>query len=246
MSRMVPRTLPGPEVSVRYPRDGSRSIPLGRLLLADFEGSVPWRVFRSRHGQAHLSGSYWAATTGGHVVYESRLELARLLLADFDPEVTSVYAQPCLLAGVAGGRARRHVPDFLLGLRAGAVRVVNVKPAGRLADPKIAEALAWPGELFRAHGWDYQVWSGEDPVVLDNVRFLAGYRRPSVISAEGVARAWELVRDGEQLAAAEYRLAGGNPPHTARPALLALLWSGRLVTDLSRVLSGSSVLNRRG
>jgi hypothetical protein len=77
MSRMVPRTLPGPEVSVRYPRDGSRSIPLDRLLLADFEGSMPWRVFRSRHGQARLSGSYWAATTGGHVVYESRLELGR-------------------------------------------------------------------------------------------------------------------------------------------------------------------------
>lgn len=145
---------------------------------------------------------------------------------------------------MAGGRARRHVPDFLLGSRPGTVRVVNVKPAARLADPKIAEALAWPGELFRARGWDYQVWSGEDPVVLDNVRFLAGYRRPSVISAEGVARAWESVRDGEQLAAAEYRLAGGNPPHTARPALLALLWSGRLVTDLSRVLSGSSVLSR--
>lgn len=115
---MVPRTLPEPEVSVRYPRAGSHSIPLDRLLLADFEGSVPWRVFRSRRRQAHLSGSYWAATTGGHVVYESRLELARLLLADFDPEVTSVYAQPCLLASVAGGRARRHVPDFLLGLRA--------------------------------------------------------------------------------------------------------------------------------
>ena len=37
---MVPRTLPEPEVSVRYPRDGSRNIPLDRLLLADFEGSV--------------------------------------------------------------------------------------------------------------------------------------------------------------------------------------------------------------
>ena len=155
---MAPRTLPGPEVSVRYPRDGPRSIPLDRLLLADFEGSVPWRVFRSRHGQAHLSGSYWAATTGGHVVYQSRLELARLLLADFDPEVTSVYAQPCLLAGVAGG-GHGAMCRIVGRLRAGAVRVVNVKPADRLADPKIAEALAWPGELFRAHGWDYQAWS---------------------------------------------------------------------------------------
>ncbi|HET9966639.1 MAG TPA: hypothetical protein VFQ68_00300, partial [Streptosporangiaceae bacterium] len=42
-----------------------------------------------RQGQAHYSGWYWSATTGGHVVYESRLELARLLMADFDPQVTA-------------------------------------------------------------------------------------------------------------------------------------------------------------
>ncbi|MET7740308.1 hypothetical protein [Streptomyces sp. NPDC005385] len=36
---------------------------------------------------AHYSGDYASATTGGQVVYESRLELARLLLADFDPSV---------------------------------------------------------------------------------------------------------------------------------------------------------------
>jgi hypothetical protein len=36
----------------------------------------PWRVFRWRQGQAHYSGWYWSATTGGHVVYEGRLELA--------------------------------------------------------------------------------------------------------------------------------------------------------------------------
>ena len=36
----------------------------------------PWRVFRWRQGQAHYSGWYWSATTGGHVVYESRLELS--------------------------------------------------------------------------------------------------------------------------------------------------------------------------
>ncbi|MGD3112117.1 hypothetical protein [Streptomyces sp. YGL11-2] len=44
---------------------------------------------------AHYSGDYASATTGGQVVYESRLELARLLLADFDPSVSDVYAQPC-------------------------------------------------------------------------------------------------------------------------------------------------------
>ena len=37
----------------------------------------------------------------------------------------------------------------------------------------MAEALAWPGELFEDRGWGYEIWSGADPVVLANVRFLA-------------------------------------------------------------------------
>jgi len=106
-----------PEVSVRGVRNDVRLIRLDRLRLLDFEGSAPWRVFRSRQGQAHLSGAYWSATMRADVVYESRLELARLLLADFDPDVVSIFAQPCLLKAVVEGRARRHVPDFLLGLR---------------------------------------------------------------------------------------------------------------------------------
>ena len=61
-------------------------------------------MFRWHHGQAHYSGWYWSATTGGHVVYESRLELARLLLADFDPRVAAIAAQPfCVTASLTGG-----------------------------------------------------------------------------------------------------------------------------------------------
>ncbi len=193
---------------------------------------------------AHYSGKYASVTTGGHVVYESRLELARLLLADFDPEVQAIFAQPFQLAARAGDRVRRHVPDFLLVMQSGTVRVVNVKPAGRLKDPKIVEALAWPGELFRQHGWEYEVWSGADRVLLENVRFLAAYRRPGVVPEAEVERAWEQAVDGEELGLAERRLVGIQPPEEARPALMALLWSGRLQTDLSRPLSGQSVLRR--
>ncbi len=233
-----------PAAWVRYTDDSTRAIPVSRLLLSDFEGSVPWRKLRSRHGQQHLSGSHWAATTRGHVLYESRLELARLLLADFDPDVKVIHPQPCRLIAPVGGRTRKHVPDFLLALASGVVRVVNVKPADRLAHPKVADALAWPGALFERHGWQYEIWSGCDPVILDNVRFLAGYRRPGIVPDVEVQRAWAAVRSGEQLAVAERRLAAGQPPHTARPALLALLWSGRLVTDLTRPLSGASILRR--
>jgi hypothetical protein len=233
-----------PVASVRYDDGSVREFALDRLRLADFRDSVPWRQVRSLHGQAHYSGSYASATMGGFVVYESRLELARLLLADFDPQVRGIYAQPFLLVARAGGRVRRHVPDFLLVSAAGTALLVNVKPAVRLQDPKVAEALAWPGVLAERHGWEYGVWSGADVTVLENIRFLAGYRRPGVVPAEQVERAWECVRDGEQLADAELRLAAGRPRHEARPALLALLWSGRLVTDLAWPLSGESVLRR--
>jgi hypothetical protein len=98
--------------------------------------------------------------------------------------------------------------------------------------------------VFARHGWQHEIWTGCDQVVLDNVRFLAAYRRPGVVADQAVEQAWTMVRDGEQLAVAEWRLAAGRPPHTARPALLALLWSGRLATDLTRPLSGASILRR--
>jgi hypothetical protein len=182
-----------PTAWIRYRDGATRAVALHRLRLPVFEGSVPWRTLRSRRGQQHPSGSHWAATTGGHVVYESRLELARLLPADFDPDVTAIYAQPCRLVAVVAGRCRAHVPDFLLASASGVVRVVNVKPAERLAKPKIAEALAWPGVLVERHGWCYEIWSGCDPVVLDNVRFLAAYRRPGIVAGAAVEQAWAVV-----------------------------------------------------
>lgn len=41
--------------------------------------AAPWRTFRWYRGQEHYSGTYWSATMRDHVIYESRLELARLL-----------------------------------------------------------------------------------------------------------------------------------------------------------------------
>ncbi|MGP4088590.1 TnsA-like heteromeric transposase endonuclease subunit [Streptomyces sp. KR55] len=75
---------------------------------------MPWRTFRWRDGQMHYSGTCWSSTIRDHVVYESRLELTRLLYADFDKDVTAVFAQPFLLSTTVDGRRRRHVPDFLV------------------------------------------------------------------------------------------------------------------------------------
>ncbi|MGH7734035.1 MAG: TnsA-like heteromeric transposase endonuclease subunit [Gemmatimonadales bacterium] len=153
-------------------------------------------------------GWYWSATTGGHVICESRLELARLLLADFDPDVVAIAAQPFLLRAQAGGRVRRHVPDFLLIHAGRTVRVVNVKPAARLADPVAAEALAWPGELFEARGWGHEIWTGADRVFLANVRFLAGYRRPGMPPGAVIEVVLEALRPPARTAAGRHPRSG--------------------------------------
>ncbi len=202
----------------------------------------PWRTFRWHHGQAHFSGWYWAATMRRHVVYESRLELARLLLADFDPQVATIAAQPFYLTAMVNGKERNHVPDFLLLDDDGTVSVVNVKPAERLADPKVAEALGWAAAVFAERGWRHEIWSGAPAVQLSNVRFLAAYRNPPRLdSALVTALSDDLV---EPVSLGEIERAWPQRGGEARAAALHLLWRGVVRTDLSVPLSADTMLER--
>lgn len=65
-------------------------VPLDRVRAEDLATARPVREFRSFRGQRFYPGWYWSATVGHHVVYESRLELARLLLADHAPQVVAI------------------------------------------------------------------------------------------------------------------------------------------------------------
>ena len=86
------------------------------------------------HGQRHYSGWHWSSTMSRLLVYESRLELGRIMLADFERNVTGIAAQPFLLAGGDGGKVRRHVPDLLLMTADGGLTVVDVKAPERMPD----------------------------------------------------------------------------------------------------------------
>jgi hypothetical protein len=234
------------ECRIRY-RAATGSVHEADLAGVDFreltEG-CPWRTFRWHRGQAHYSGWYWSSTIGDHVVYESRLELARLLLADFDPEVVGIAAQPFRVEARVRGRDRAHIPDFLLLGGDGSVGVVNVKPAEQLARPKVAMALAWASELFASRGWRHELWSGETPTLLGNVRFLAGFRDPRRIDCDALSAARAQTAAGGIFGEAEDRLAAQWPRWLGRPALLHLLWRCELRTDLAVPLSRESVLER--
>lgn len=118
-----------------------------------------------------------------HVIYESRLELTRLLFADFDPRVHRILAQPFLLKAVLEGKVRKHIPDYLLITEQGPL-VVDVKPSRRLPKPEVAFTVVWTRQVVESRGWKYEVWSEPPAAELENIRFLAGYRRHWLFSPE--------------------------------------------------------------
>jgi TnsA endonuclease-like protein len=243
-SRTAEGAIADAEPAVRY-RDAEGQVQ--RCTLSAAQGPVlatalPWRTFRSHRGQRHYSGYYWCATTGGHVVYESRLELARLLMADFDPGTVGIAAQPFLLEAEVGDGTRRHVPDFLLLHKDDGLTVVNVKPEQRLMDPSVKATFEWTRSAIRSRGWAWEVWSGMDDVMITNVRFLAGYRRTATTDSDLVQRVREGVRDGEPIGTLEGRVADDRAG--VRAAILHLLWAGEFVADLTVPLGPTTTLSR--
>ncbi|MFF1715784.1 TnsA-like heteromeric transposase endonuclease subunit [Streptomyces sp. NPDC058268] len=203
----------------------------------------PWRTFRWYKEQKHYSGIYWAATTRDHVIYESRLELTRLLFADFDPSVQHIVAQPFLLKSVVGGKERKHIPDYLLITDQGPV-VVDVKPLRRLAKPEVAFTFDWTRQEVESRGWRYEVWSEPSPELLENIRFLAGYRRDWLFSSDLLDELRSSELDGVALSSSARMLPARSEPEV-KAAIYHLLWIHHLTVDLEHPLSPSHVVRTR-
>lgn len=228
------------EVSFRRQNGTVEIRPWDSVTAASLESAAPWRTFRWYMGQKHYSGTYWAATVRGVVIYESRLELARLLFADFDPSVSGIASQPFLLKAMVEGKTRRHIPDFLLATEHGPV-VVDVKPHRRLSKPVVAFTFAWTRQAVESRGWRYEVWSEPPPAELENIRFLAGFRREWLFDTALLEEIRGACLDGATLRDAALCLPG-RPEEHVRAAIHHLLWTHELRVDLTRPMRPSTLL----
>ncbi|WP_459548544.1 TnsA-like heteromeric transposase endonuclease subunit [Nocardia sp. X0981] len=202
---------------------------------------LPVRRVHTAAGKRHYTGAFWSSTTRTQHYYESRLELDRLWLADFDPSVAWMAAQPFWLWGRDGTVVRRHVPDLLLKLGSGSFVVVDVKPATFQLEPRAAEVLRWTAGVCAAKQWRYEVWGGGDKIELANIRYLGRARRQFLrpkrdmdltAHCDPAGRPWREIR-------AELVRAQVSIPDLC---ISAMLWQGRWVADLARPLDSSSVL----
>jgi len=77
-------------------------------------------------------------------------------------------------AAPVDGQRRRHIPDYLLLTDDGPV-VVDVKPADLLDDTAVAETFEWVRAVVESLGWSFEVASEQPCVLMENVRFFAGF-----------------------------------------------------------------------
>ncbi len=205
-----------------------------------FEHVLPVRSFGSFQGQRSFQGSWWFATTGGHVGFESWVERDALMLLDFDPDVIAVSSQPFCLAWANQPRARRHVPDFFARLADGSALVIDVRP-DELVGADDAEVFAATQRACAAVGWGYRRVGVVDAVLAANVRWLSGFRHRRCVNALAGS---ELVRRVAAGPVTVTDLVGfGGDRVAVLPALYHLLWRGVLAADLAAApLSGRTVV----
>ncbi len=244
MSSSLLRVLPGGSalaadgVELAYrTEDGERRIPLADVWSLPLESALPVRSFASYRRQRHFPGLWWCATTGGHVGFESWLERDHLILLDHDPAVVGVASQPFwLFWATADGKSRSHAPDYFARRADGSAVVVDCRPVERIK-PRDAAKFDATRNACELVGWDYRLVGVPDPVVVRNLRWLAGYRHPRYQVA-GVAAALVAAFD-RPLALMAGAEAVGDPIGVL-PVLFHLLWRRDLRVDLTVPLHEAS------
>ena len=213
-------------------RGGVSEFPAGRL-----RGCLPVRRAGVYQRQRHMPGLWFSSAAGCLLEYESLLERDWMLLLDFDRGVQGVREQPLRLCYRRGGRRASHVPDLLVW-RAGGVELCDVKSAERVGEPGF-QAQVRAMELACAEaGWGYRVLCEPDRQVLVNVRWLAGFRECPVDPDGERERMLSVLAAGPALISE--LLVGACEPALARPVLMHLLWTGRVLVDVGEPLGDES------
>jgi len=246
-SPLPPDTWPlrAVEAHLSDPVSGRRVVPVGDLSQLDVLESGPIRQPAEFHGQRNHPGTFWSHVEQAHLDYESRHELSRLLLADYDPNTRAVRTQPLTFAG------RRDcgmpvTPDILLSTVHG-TRLIEVKTTKGLRDPRTRLKLRASRALADYLGWSYEVFLAIEPQLLRNLQFLHDYQDASRISPSAL----DSVLAAADRLDSPFRL-GDLEANEAilgddlRAAVLHAIRTHKVQADLRQPLDLDMELSRRG
>jgi hypothetical protein len=201
----------------------------------------PWRTFPWYLGQRNYSGLYWCATERAHVGYESRLELSRLIVADFDPTAKHIASQPFWLNAVIDGVPLRRVPDYLVCTDTVPL-VIDVTRPVNLTNPDKVRTFDMTRRVVESRGWRYELATEQPRVEFTNIRFLSGYRRPGQVQPEVLDAVRQTGRNASDGTIGDIAAGVGYPKPLALSALFHLLWFHEFSVDISRKLSSATAV----
>ena len=205
---------------------------------------MPFRDPPSYRKQKNQPGLYWFETTRRHIIYESLLEMRILQLLDFDSHVVAVAAQPFALIVESGKKRRRYVPDFFARLSSGTGRVIEVKPPHSADKPEVSRRLQIVKKACARVGWDYEVATEPNPVLMANVGWLAGFRRKPEMLGQLAESLLEAAEKGIEF---DGLIQQSDHEALTRPVVFHLLWNHVLATDLTASpLSRTTVVTTTG
>lgn len=209
------------------------------LALLSVERAVPIRRFFAWPGKRNYEGLWWSSTVRAHVPFESLLEREYLMWADFEPYIVAIAAQPLALVWPRGTTGHKnHVPDFFVRLSNGDGRLVDVRHPGCVDDA--AAQFDLTRHVCAEVGWDYEVFTGLDPLTEQNVRWLAGYRQDRCAPTDDAFNAiTSSFAHPLRLGLGAHRVARttGVPKDMALANVLHLLWWRQLSANLCSPLS---------
>ncbi|MFH9177224.1 TnsA-like heteromeric transposase endonuclease subunit [Streptomyces albogriseolus] len=204
-----------------------------------FEDAPAVRPFPVRHGRRVAPGWWWSSTTRRLVAYGSGLMRTQLILLDHDPAVVALACRPVELVWREGGKHLAHAPPLMARLKDGTGLLVDSVgqggPSARLVRRARVVAAA-----AQAAGWGYRFAEPPDPVVVANVRWLAGYRHPRYAARARSAAVAEVFTRPRPVVEAVREL---GDPIAVWPAVFHALWSGVLRVRLDEPLHERAVVS---
>lgn len=213
--------------------------PIADLKLLKVGSLRPFRIPPAYKNQRHLPGQYWVAQLGRLIRCESRLEMTVLKRIDFERRVQAIVPQPCVLHFTDQGKARSHIPDFLVWPQDdGPPLLLNVKPSAFVDLPRNRQCFDVCSAVCEQVGWDYSTQTEPPAVFLANLNWLAGYRRQPLAHVQYAPDFLRSVEAGPRTI--DSLVASVGPPALVRPVLFHLLWTARLYVDMSELLSDRS------
>lgn len=204
-----------------------------------FEDGPAMRPFPVRSGRRVAPGWWWSSTSGRLVAYGSGAMRTELMLLDRDPAVVALACQPVELVWREGGKAVGHAPQLMARLKDGSGLLVDCAarsgPSARLAARAGVMAAS-----AKAAGWCYRLAEPPDPVLVANVRWLAGYRHPRHAAGSWMPAVVAAFGSPRPAVGAVREL---GDPIAVWPVVFHALWSGVLSVRLDEPLHERAVVS---